>query len=202
MARGFFERAEAIAKGNGCGSDGWRFFNFGDEGGADDGGIGEAAENGDMAGKRNAKADGNRKVRDAAGPPEEGGQIIGQDILRARDAGAGDEIEEAGGTGGDFRQALVGRGWRTEEDGVEMMRGENAAIIAGLFGREVRDQDAISASGCGRGSEFFEAHLEDRIVVAEEHQRDLRGLANTADEIEETGNARAGVGWAAGGALD
>src|SRR5712692_8257515 len=102
MASGFFERAEAIAKGNGCGSDGWRFFNFGDEGGADDGGIGEAAENGDMAGKRNAEAHSNRKLRDAASPPQKSGKIVRESILRTGDAGARDEIEKTGRARGDF----------------------------------------------------------------------------------------------------
>src|SRR5713226_9681338 len=206
MASGFFERAEAIAKGNGCGSDGWRFFNFGDEGGADDGGIGEAAENGDMAGKRNAEADGDGKLRDAAGPPEEGGQIIGQDILRAGDAGAGDEIEKTGGAGSNFREAFVRGSGRAEEDGIEMMCGENAAIVFGFFGREIGDENAISASGCGSGCEFFEPHLENGIVIAEEDERDFVSrrvrLADAANQIEDASKSRAGFQSALGGTLD
>lgn len=76
MSRGLLEGADALAKGRGGGFDGWRFFNFGDKCGADDGGISEATENGNVAGKRDAEADGDGKLRDAAGSPEESGEIV------------------------------------------------------------------------------------------------------------------------------
>jgi hypothetical protein len=84
------EGVEAIAEGHRCSFDGWRFFNFGDERRADDGSVGEATKNGHMARKRDAETDGDRKLRDTAGPPEESREIVGQGILRARNAGAGD----------------------------------------------------------------------------------------------------------------
>jgi len=43
LAGGLLERADALAEGKRRGVDGWRFFNFGDEGGADDGSVGQAA---------------------------------------------------------------------------------------------------------------------------------------------------------------
>src|SRR5712692_903228 len=126
-----------------------------------------------MAGERDAEADSDRKLRDAAGPPEEGGKIIGQGILRTGHAGAGDEIEKTGGAGRDFREAFVRGSRRAEEDGVELMSGENAAIVFRFFGREVGSEDAVGASGSGGGCEFLEAHLQDGIVVAEEDERNL-----------------------------
>jgi hypothetical protein len=51
VARGIFERADAIAKRESGGIDGLGVLDFGDEGGADDGGVSEAAKNGNMAGK-------------------------------------------------------------------------------------------------------------------------------------------------------
>src|SRR5260370_42223429 len=68
-----------------------------------------------------------------------------------------------------------------------MMSGENASIVFGFFRRKIRDQDAVGASGRGGGRELFEAHLQDRIVVAEKDERDLRGFADTADEIKGAG---------------
>ncbi len=82
-----------------------------------------------MAWKRNAKANGDGELRDAARAADERGEIVGQGILRAGNAGAGNQIEEAGRAGGDFREALVGRSGSAEKEGVEMMRGENAAIV-------------------------------------------------------------------------
>ena len=87
MSRGLLEGADAVAEGSGGGFDGWRFFNFGYEGGADDGGVGKATQNGNMAGKRDAEADGNGKLRDAAGPPQESREIVGQRILRTGNTG-------------------------------------------------------------------------------------------------------------------
>ena len=76
MTRGLLEGPDALAESV-CGSfDGGSFFNFGDESGADDGGVGKAAENGHMARKRDAEAHGDGKWRDAASPPEEGGEIV------------------------------------------------------------------------------------------------------------------------------
>src|SRR5260370_253265 len=86
------------------------------------------------------------------------------------DLAAGD----AGGGGGDFREAVVGGSGRAEEDGVEMLGGENASIVFGFFRRKIRDEDAVGTGGCGGGRKFFKAHLQDRIVVAEKDERDLR----------------------------
>src|SRR6267143_1397711 len=104
----------------------------------------------------------------------ERGETIGQHIFCAGDAGAGNQIEETGRASGDFREAVVGGSWSAEKDAVEMMHGENAAIVFGFFRREVRDEDAIGAGDCCGGSEFFETHLQDGIVVAEEDERNLR----------------------------
>src|SRR5713101_3866853 len=66
VAGSFLERAETRSKSGSGGVNGgscriWhsRFFNFGHEGRADDGGIGETAEDGDVTGERDAEADGN-----------------------------------------------------------------------------------------------------------------------------------------------
>src|SRR5229473_3232418 len=92
---------------------------------------------------------------------------------RTRYASAGDEIEKTGGAGGDFRKSLVRGSRRTKKNRVEMMGGENAAILFGFFGREISGEDAVGACRRGRGCEFFKAHLQDGIVIAEKDQRDL-----------------------------
>src|SRR6266403_5034631 len=183
-----------------------RFFDFGDEGGADDGGVGEAAEKGDVSGQRNSEAHRDRKICDSTRAAQERWKIIGERILCTGNAGPGNEIEKAGGAGSNFCEAFVRGSRRTEEDGVKMLRGENTAIVDGFFGSEIGGEDAVSADGCGGGSKFFEAHLEDGIVVAEEGERDfVRGrarLANAANEIEDAGQRRAGFQSALRGALN
>src|SRR6266478_661746 len=133
-------------------------------------------------------------------------KIVGERILCTGNTGSGNEIEKTGGTGGNFREAFVGRGWRAEEDGVEMVSSENALIVGGFFGSEVGSEDAIGAGGCGSRCEFFEAHLEDGIVVAEEDKRDfVHGrvrLANAANEIEDAGQRGTGFQSALRGTLN
>ncbi len=127
-----------------------------------------------MARQRNAETDSDGKPRDGAGTAQERGEIVGQGVLRAGNTGAGDEIEKPGGAGGDFRKSLVRGSRRTKKNRVEMMGGENAAILFGFFGREISGEDAVGACRRGRGCEFFKAHLQDGIVIAEKDQRDLR----------------------------
>src|SRR6266436_2906049 len=83
-----------------------------------------------------------------------------------------------------------------------MMRGEDAAIVGGFFGSEVGGEDAVGPSFAGGAREFFQAQLEDGIVVAEEHERNLRGLTDAADEFDYTGERGAGFKGALGGALN
>src|SRR5260370_10013616 len=96
MTRGFLERAHTFRKRRGGCINGPRLFDLRNENGADNGGVGEAAKNGNVAGKRDAEADGNGKLRDAARPPEEGREIGGQGILRAANLRAGDGIKTTG----------------------------------------------------------------------------------------------------------
>src|SRR6267143_1474723 len=129
MAGGILERTNFRGEGGSGGGDGWRLFDFGDKGRADDGGVGKATENGDMAGQGNSEANDDRQMCDGAGAPQERGQIVGKRIFGAGDARSRNQIEKTGRAGGDFREAFVGRGGRAEEDGVEMVSSENAAIV-------------------------------------------------------------------------
>src|SRR6266436_5778613 len=88
VAGGFFERANAFRERRGSGIHGLRLFNFGDKSGADDGGVGEAPENGNVAGKRDAEADGDGELRDAAGTAVKRGEIVGESILCAGNSSA------------------------------------------------------------------------------------------------------------------
>src|SRR6266850_393951 len=129
---------------------------------------------------------------EGAGAAQERWKIVGKRILCTGNAGSGNEIEKARRAGGDFCEALVGGSGRAEKDRVEMVRGENAAIVDGFFRREVGGENAIGACRCGGRCEFFEAHLEDGIVVAEEDERNLGGLADTSNKIQDTGERGAG----------
>src|SRR5260370_20822504 len=83
-----------------------------------------------------------------------------------------------------------------------MMGGENAAVVGGFFGSEIGGEDAVSGDFGGGARELFEGKLQDRIVVAKENERNLRGLTDAADEFDYTGERGAGFEGAFGGALD
>ncbi len=73
-----------------------------------------------------------------------------------------------------------------------MMRSQDAPIVDGFFGREIGDENAVGAGGRCRGSEFFQAHLKNRIVVAEQDERNLRRLANATHQFENARQRGAG----------
>jgi hypothetical protein len=116
VARGFLERTNFNAEGCGGSIGRLRFFDFGDERGADHGSIYKSAKYGNMAGQRNAEPDGDRKLRSSASPPQESGQIVGQRIFCPSDAGSGNEIEKTRGTSRDLSKAFIGGSWRTKKD--------------------------------------------------------------------------------------
>jgi hypothetical protein len=88
-----------------------------------------------MAGERDAEAYGEGKSCDGASAANESGKIVGERVFRAGYAGAGDEIEEAGRNGGDFGQAFFRGGRCAEKNCIEMMRGENTAVVDGFWRR-------------------------------------------------------------------
>src|SRR6266851_5478528 len=143
-------------------------------------------ERADAFRKRDAEADSNGKLRDAAGPPEEGGEIVGQGVLRAGDAGSGNEIEKTRGARGDFREALVRGSRRAKEDAVEMVRGKNAAIVFGFFGSEIGGENAVGASR-RESKHVFQGRVEGRI--AGDDVGDDVELAGGAQFCEASGNA-------------
>src|SRR5260370_30550542 len=110
-----------------------------------------------MAGLRNAKADGQRKLRNLAGAAQQRGKIRGKRVLLTGYAGTRNEIEKAGRAGGDFFETVVGGSRGAKENGTEMMRGENAAVAAGLFPSENADEANGVARRNNSGSDLVAA---------------------------------------------
>jgi hypothetical protein len=73
VAGSFLERPNAFAKRGGCVIHGLRLFDLGNQRGANDSGVGEATEDRNMAGQRNAESNRDWKLRNAASPPQERG---------------------------------------------------------------------------------------------------------------------------------
>src|SRR5258708_38600343 len=129
-----------------------------------------------MTGLRNAEANGDGKLRDLAGAAQQRGKIRGKRVLLTGYAGTRNEIEKAGRAGGDFFETVVGGGGSAKENGVEVMRGKDAAVVAGVFRSEIGDEDTVGASRRSSGGKFFEAHLTGWSVVGGKEQRALRKL--------------------------
>ena len=193
MAGDFFEGADARGEGLSCAINGGGrrivrggFFDFGDEGGADDGSVGEAAKNGDVPRQRDAEAYSDGKLRDVTRAAQKCGEIIGKRIFGASHSGAGDKIEKTRGYRSDFREAVIRGSRRAEKNRVEMMGGEDATVVVGFFWSEVRDEDAVGSGRGGGARKFFEAHLENGIVVTEENERDLARFSNFSDKFDDS----------------
>jgi hypothetical protein len=64
-------------------------------------------------------------------------------------------------------------------------------IVFGFFGSDIGDEDAVDPGVGGRRRKFFESHLKDGIVVAEQDDRNFGGgsfgAANFADQIDYLG---------------
>src|SRR6185437_2588124 len=199
---GFGEKANAFGYAGGGLGGGCGFFDFGDERGAHDGGIGNAAQGGDVRGKRDAETDGQRKPREAARARDERGQVLGKGFARAGYARARDQVKEAGRAFGDAGEAGVIGSGRGEEYRAEIARAHGGAIFGGFFGREIGGEGAIGAGLRGGGGEFFEAHAQNRIEIAEENQRHLRLRAYATDDFDDACERGAGADGAFAGALD
>src|SRR5215475_10543235 len=184
----------------GCG------FNFGDESGTDYCRISETAKHGNMTRLRNAEAHCNRQLRNGAGATKQRGEIFWKRIFRASDAGARNEIEESRRNASDLSETFVGGSGSAEEDRVETVRVQDAAVFLGLFGSQICREGAVGAGLRGGGSKFLESHLENRIVIAEKDDRDIGRrriqFANLADEIENIRESRSGPECTFRGALD
>src|SRR5258708_10476235 len=155
-----------------------------------------------MTGLRDGEANGDGKLRDLGGAAQQRGKIRGKRVLLTGYAGARNEIEKAGRAGGGCFEAVGGGGGSAKENGVEVMRGKDAAVVAGFFRSEIGDEDTVGASRRSSGGKFFEAHLKDGIVVAEKEQRHFRRLPNATNEIEHSGERRTGFEGAFRGALN
>src|SRR6267142_1228149 len=177
-------------------------FDFSDERGADNRGVHKTSENGNVTGLRNSESNRERKFGSGAHAAQKRWEIIWERILGPRDTSAGDEIEKTGRHGGDLSEALIGGCWRAEKNRVELVRSENATVVGGFFWRQIGGEDAVSSGFGSNGGEFLEARLENGIVVAEEDERDVTGLSDLADEIENTRKRGPEFQGAFGGALN
>ena len=125
-------------------------------------------------------------MREVAGTPQQRGQIVGQRVFRARHTRARDQIKETGGARRNFLQTFVGGSRRRKENRIETARLKDAAIVLGLFRREIGDQNAVGASlRCGV-SKFFQPQLKNGIEIAEQNQRHLARLADATHKIKNT----------------
>src|SRR5258708_35398378 len=129
-----------------------------------------------MTGLRDAEANGDGKLRDLAGAAQQRGKIRGKRVLLTGYAGARNEIEKAGRAGGDFFETVVGGGGSAKENGVEVMRGKDAAVVAGFFRREIGDEGTVGASRRSSGGKFFEGHLKDGVGGTRKEERPFRRM--------------------------
>ncbi len=62
---------------------------------------------------------------------------------------------------------------------------QDAAIVFGLFRREIGDENAIGSGGSSGSSKFLHSELQDGIEITEEDQRHLAALTNRGERHPE-----------------
>ena len=66
-----------------------------------------------------------------------------------------------------------------------MMRRKYATVFNRFFGCKIGDEHAIGTGCRNRCSELFQAHLQNRIVIAEEDQWHLRRFTDAMHEVDD-----------------
>ena len=173
-----------------------------DEGGADDDAVGHGGELVRVLAVADAEAEADGQGAELL---HFGGVLADRlDIQSAfaGGAGLGDEVEESAGFVRDLLDA-VGAGRRgDEEDDLDVGALERGLQRAGFLRREIDDEEAIDARRVRGLGEAVEAVLEEGVVVAEEHDRDVGLGAEARGHFQGLGQRHAGFERALGGLLD
>lgn len=130
-----------------------------------------------------------------------GGDVLGDLSLHASDPFTGDIIDEATAARDDLADTLFGRGGSDEVDGVDSVSGHDGLVIAGFFGGQIEDKEAVDTGGGGVFHEPFEAVSVEQIKVDVEDDGDLGGLSDAEDRCEQLWGSGAGFESALGGEL-
>ncbi|MFO1522601.1 MAG: hypothetical protein U1G05_11285 [Kiritimatiellia bacterium] len=84
---------------------------------------------------------------------------------------------------------------------VDAVRAAGLVVRGRLLERQVDRQQPVHPGGRGVADGVLEAVGDQRVQVAEEHQRDLRAFADAADQVQHPGEGGAAGQGALGGAL-
>ena len=85
---------------------------------------------------------------------------------------------------------------------VETVRTQNRAILAGLFRRQIGNQHAVCSRFRRLGRKFLQPHLQNRIEVAEKHERHIAAAPKPRDQIQNSRQRGAASQRAFAGALN
>jgi len=72
-------------------------------------------------------------------------------------------------------------------DAIEAAGVEDSVVAGRFFRGQIGGEDSIVSSRCGGIGEFLEAHLQNRIEVAEENERHIRMNTNPPGKVEDSG---------------
>ena len=172
------------------------------EGGADDDAVGHGRELLGVGAVADAEAEADGQGADGL---DLGGVLADGFVIQAAFAGGagfGHEVEEAAGFLRDLFHAVGASRGGDEENDLDVGSLERGAQRAGFLGRQIHDEQAVD-SGRVRGlGEAVEAVLEERVVVAEEHDRNFGLAPQAGGEVEGFRQRHAGLERALGGFLD
>ena len=140
---------------------------------------------GRLRGRGDPEADGDGKRRHPFEPLYIPPDIVGPGDGRSGDAGDRDVIDESRYPPQDLPgPPEIGR--RGDEgDEIESGRIRKSPKLFRLLGREVDDEEAVHAGGCGIRCEPLRAVTKDGVVVAEQNDRDSAEAAKPGDHRKD-----------------
>ena len=107
-----------------------------------------------------------------------GRHAIGNAGSFARDAGSGNQIDEAGGIFRHQFQPPLAAGGRGQEHRVETGLAHHVDVRLGLFHAQVRQQAAVDAAGHRGARQRLQAVAQHRVQVGEQQQRNFGSFAD------------------------
>ena len=131
------------------------------------------------------KPDRQRQVRRSrASQSTNGANGLGKRRSLAGDAGARNQIDEAGGIFRHQLQPLRCGGGRGKEDGIEAGRAHRRHVGRGFFDAHIGQQAAVDAGGLRVARQRFQAVAQHRIQIGEQQQRNFGVFADLARDLQ------------------
>src|SRR5262245_36135923 len=140
-----------------------------------------------MLGARNTKADGNRRRGEPAQGFEKTMKLAVELLALAGNAGSGNRIQKTSGAPCNLLHSFGRTGRCDKEDGVQAGAAHDLYELVRFFNGEIRCENSIDTALHAVFSKPAQPIIEERVVIAEQQEWNLRLRADFRCELEHFG---------------